>query len=171
MSDTPLVIDRLSVRLPPGADRAFAVEDVSLALKRGEILCVVGESGSGKTVTAQAVMGLLPENLPRPAGRVLFEDQDLLEMGGRARRAIIGNRIAMIFQDPMTSLNPVLTIGWQISEALRLHKGLNPAAARKRASELLAMVGIPRPAERLEDYPHQFSGGMRQRVKIGRAHV
>ena len=84
-------------------------------------------------------------------------------------RRIRGNRIAMIFQDPMTSLNPVLTIGWQISEALRLHKGLNPVAARKRAIELLAMVGIPRPAERLEDYPHQFSGGMRQRVMIAMA--
>ena len=147
-----------------------AVDGVSFTLGRGQIMGVVGESGSGKSVTALSIMGLTPRQ-PGVAseGEILFGGRNLRACSEEEMRRVRGNRIAMIFQDPMTSLNPVLTIGRQITEALRLHKGLSAAAAGKRTADLLAMVGIPRPAERLDDYPHQFSGGMRQRVMIAMA--
>lgn len=144
-----------------------AVNGLSFQLKQGELLGVVGESGCGKSVTMMSMLKLLP--MP-PAdivsGTVLFEGKDLLSVDEAALRKVRGGGIGFIFQDPMTSLNPVFTIGFQIMEPLREHLGLNKKAARQRAIELLELVGIPSAADRLKDYPHQFSGGMRQRVVI-----
>ncbi|MEH6652966.1 ABC transporter ATP-binding protein [Loktanella salsilacus] len=144
-----------------------AVNNVSFDLRAGELLGVVGESGSGKSVTMMSLLGLLPSP---PAdvrgGSVRFEGQDLLHITPEQLRAVRGGRIGFVFQDPMTSLNPVFTVGYQIMEPLRAHMGLNKKAARARAQELLELVGIPGAAQRLDDYPHQFSGGMRQRVMI-----
>ncbi|QBY00870.1 ABC transporter ATP-binding protein [Rhodophyticola sp. CCM32] len=144
-----------------------AVNDVSFHLEPGELLGVVGESGSGKSVTMMSLIGLLPTP---PAevrnGRVMFEGQDLLTCTEKQLRAVRGARIGFVFQDPMTSLNPVFNVGYQITEPLRKHMGLNKSQARSRAVELLELVGIPDAARRLADYPHQFSGGMRQRVMI-----
>src|ERR671939_505107 len=144
-----------------------AVNNVSFQVDRGETLGIVGESGSGKSVTSLAVMRLIP-NPPGKivGGTIQFDGENLLDYSEEEMRHVRGNRIAMIFQDPMTSLNPVLTIGRQITESLELHMKLTGAEARKRAVELLSMVGIPSAARRLDDYPHQFSGGMRQRVMI-----
>jgi oligopeptide transport system ATP-binding protein len=147
-----------------------AVNGISYTLREGEALGLVGESGCGKSVSALSLMRLIPSPPGRIAGgEILFEGRDLLKLGDEEIRRIRGNRIAMIFQDPMTSLNPVLTIGRQISEALELHKGVDRRAARQRTIELLEMVGIPSARTRVDDYPHQFSGGMRQRVMIAMA--
>src|SRR5262249_49422834 len=147
-----------------------AVDDVSFTLNRGQTLGIVGESGSGKSVTALSILGLVPDPPGRViGGHVLFGGRNLLHWSDEEMRRIRGHRVGTIIEDPMTSLNPVLTIGRQITEALRLHKGMGLEAARACAAELLGMVGIPRPAERLGDYPHQFSGGMRQRVMIAMA--
>ena len=147
-----------------------AVDGVSFSIMPGETLGVVGESGCGKSVTALSVMRLLPPKLARVVrGEVLFEGQDLLTLNDRAMRAMRGNQIAMIFQEPMTSLNPVETIGFQICETLRIHQGLSRAEARARAVEMLALVRIPDAGQRLAAYPHHFSGGMRQRVMIAMA--
>jgi oligopeptide transport system ATP-binding protein len=147
-----------------------AVNGVSFHLGQGETLGIVGESGCGKSVTMLSVMRLIPQPPGKTVGgQVLYRGEDLLQLKEESMRKIRGNRIAMIFQDPMTSLNPVLTIGYQIGEALMLHMGMSAGEARRRAAELLAMVGIPKPSERLEDYPHQFSGGMRQRAMIAMA--
>ena len=145
----------------------YAVNDVSYVLEEGETLGVVGESGSGKSVHSLSIMGLIP-NPPGKIenGEVIFRGRDLLKLSAEEMRLVRGAEIAMIFQDPMTSLNPVLTIGSQITEALRLHMGMNNTEARKRTAELLTLVGIPDAASRLDHYPHQFSGGMRQRVMI-----
>jgi len=148
-----------------------AVNGISYSLDEGETLAIVGESGCGKSVGVMSLMRLIPQPPGKiTGGEVLFgtgdERKDLLKLSDDEIRQVRGNRIAMIFQDPMTSLNPVLTIGFQISEALILHMAMDKAAARKRAVELLELVGIPRAADRLDDYPHQFSGGMRQRVMI-----
>ncbi|WP_095589942.1 ABC transporter ATP-binding protein [Actibacterium ureilyticum] len=144
-----------------------AVNAVSFALKPGELLGVVGESGSGKSVTMMSLIGLLPTP---PAelrgGQVLFDGEDLLKVPDKRLRALRGKRIGFVFQDPMTSLNPVFTVGFQIMEPLRKHMGMTKDQARKRAQELLELVGIPDAARRLKDFPHQFSGGMRQRVMI-----
>ncbi len=144
-----------------------AVNSVSFDLRAGELLGVVGESGSGKSVTMMSLLGLLPSP---PAeirdGQVLFERQDLLKADDRALRSVRGARIGFVFQDPMTSLNPVFTVGFQLMEPLRRHMRLTRGQARERAHELLALVGIPDAGRRLDDYPHQFSGGMRQRVMI-----
>ncbi|MCC6675074.1 MAG: ABC transporter ATP-binding protein [Thermomicrobiales bacterium] len=147
-----------------------AVEDVSFYVMPGETLGVVGESGSGKSITGLSIMRLIP-NPPGKIvnGEVIFEGQDLLKLSDDQIRRIRGNQIAMIFQDPMTSLNPVLTINRQISEALQLHMGMSKDQAKARAIELLRMVGIPNAEERIDQYPHQFSGGMRQRVMIAMA--
>ncbi|MSQ35746.1 MAG: ABC transporter ATP-binding protein [Dehalococcoidia bacterium] len=147
-----------------------AVDGVSWDLEEGETLGLVGESGSGKSVTAMSILRLIP----RPPGRIvggeiIFEGQDLLKVSDAEIRSIRGNRIAMVFQEPMTSLNPVLDIGNQLMEAIQLHMGLDKADAEKRAIELLELVGIPEAAGRVHDYPHQFSGGMRQRVMIAMA--
>lgn len=147
-----------------------AVDGVSFTAQRGQTVGLVGESGCGKSITSLSIMRLLP----RPAGRiaggsVTFDGQDLLSLTEKEMQSIRGNRISMIFQEPMTSLNPVLTIGDQISEPLRLHRKMSRADARDRAAELLEMVSIPMPLQRLKEYPHQLSGGMRQRAMIAMA--
>ncbi|MFY9207294.1 MAG: ABC transporter ATP-binding protein [Yoonia sp.] len=144
-----------------------AVNDVSFNLKAGELLGVVGESGSGKSVTMMSLLGLLP--MPPAeirAGRVMFDGQDLLKVSAEELRKVRGGKIGFIFQDPMTSLNPVFTVGYQIAEPLRKHMGMSKKEAAARSQELLELVGIPDAERRLDDYPHQFSGGMRQRVMI-----
>jgi oligopeptide/dipeptide ABC transporter ATP-binding protein len=147
-----------------------AVDGVSFDVGAGETLGLVGESGCGKSVTALSIMRLLPPRLGRTVrGSVAFEGRDLLGLDESEMRAIRGNRIAMIFQEPMTSLNPVLTIGHQIAESVRIHEGASPAEARARAVSMLNLVRIPDGERRLDDYPHQFSGGMRQRVMIAMA--
>jgi oligopeptide transport system ATP-binding protein len=144
-----------------------AVNGISYYLDEGETLAIVGESGCGKSVGVMSLLRLIPMPPGKiTGGEVWFENKNLLKMTDDEIRQVRGNRIAMIFQDPMTSLNPVLTIGYQISETLTLHMGMDKAAARKRTVELLELVGIPKAADRLDDYPHQFSGGMRQRVMI-----
>jgi oligopeptide transport system ATP-binding protein len=147
-----------------------AVNGVSFYVERGETLGIVGESGCGKSVTSLSIMRLIPSPPGKIAGgQILFDGEDLVHATEEEMRHIRGNRIAMIFQDPMTSLNPVLTIGRQITESLELHMNLNQREARNRAAELLDLVGIPSAAKRLDNYPHQFSGGMRQRVMIAMA--
>ena len=144
-----------------------AVNGISYTLGEGETLGIVGESGCGKSVSVLSVMRLIPDPPGKiVGGEVLFEGRNLLEMSPDEVRHIRGNKIAMIFQDPMTSLNPVLTIGRQVSEALELHLGMDRKQARQRTVELLETVGIPEAVDRVDDYPHQFSGGMRQRVMI-----
>ncbi len=145
------------------------VEDLSLSLHRGETLCIVGESGCGKSLTALAVMRLLAGNLRITGGRVLLEGEDLVTMADDRLRAIRGDRMAMIYQEPLSALNPVMTAGAQLVEVLRTHRAMGRAAARARAIELLAMVRIPDPAARFDEYPHRMSGGMRQRVVIAMA--
>ncbi len=148
----------------------YAVNNVSYKLNEGETLGVVGESGSGKSVHALSIMRLIPSPPGKiENGEVMFQGRDLLKIPNDQMRLVRGAEIAMIFQDPMTSLNPVLTIGTQITEALKLHMGMNDKQANERAAELLTMVGIPDAARRLSAYPHQFSGGMRQRVMIAMA--
>jgi peptide/nickel transport system ATP-binding protein len=154
-------------RTPDGIVRA--VDGVSFSVGRGETLAIVGESGCGKSVTANAILRLVPEPPGRIAGAIRFEGEDLLALPDRAMRDIRGNRIGMIFQEPMTSLNPVLTVGRQIAETLRLHQRLPRAAAEARAVEMLDLVGIAEPARRVREYPHRLSGGMRQRVMIAMA--
>ncbi len=147
-----------------------AVDGVSFAIARGEALAVVGESGCGKTVTALSVMNLVPSPPGRiEEGEIVFEGRNLLEMNDREMRQVRGNNIGMIFQDPMTSLNPVFTIGSQIREAIQVHLGLNRREAKRRAVELLEMVEIPQAERRYKMYPHEFSGGMRQRAMIAMA--
>ena len=147
-----------------------AVDDVSFHLMPGETLGVVGESGCGKSITAMSIMRLIPQPPGKiVSGEILFQGQDIMRMRDEQVRSIRGNKIAMIFQDPMTSLNPVLTISRQIGESLELHLGMSRGQARKRSIELLKMVGIPNAEERIDQYPHQFSGGMRQRVMIAMA--
>ncbi|MEJ7139389.1 ABC transporter ATP-binding protein [Amphibiibacter pelophylacis] len=146
-----------------------AVDGVSLDLEAGELLGIVGESGSGKSVTMMAVMGLLDESAHITADELLFDGQPLLTMPARQRRRIIGKDMAMIFQDPMTALNPSYTVGFQIMESLRVHERLSGAALKRRALELLELVEIPAPESRLSTYPHQLSGGMSQRVMIAMA--
>ena len=147
-----------------------AVNGVSFSIGPGELLGVVGESGSGKSVTMMSLMGLLPSP---PAtitgGSILFQGREVREMTPRQMRHLRGGEIGFVFQDPMTSLNPVFTVGYQLVEPIRVHMGLSKAAARTRAAEILALVGIPDARARLDDYPHQFSGGMRQRVMIAMA--
>ncbi len=147
-----------------------AVDDVSLHLHRGETLGIVGESGCGKSITALSILRLVPDPPGKiVAGEIRLEGRNLLELGEEEMRDIRGNEISMIFQEPMTSLNPVLTIGQQISEALILHQGLSKAEALERSIEMLALVRIPEPAQRAKEYPHQLSGGMRQRAMIAMA--
>lgn len=157
----------LVVRFYTQEGTVYAVNSVSYQLNEGETLGVVGESGSGKSVHSLAIMGLIPSPPGKvESGEVLFEGRDLLKLPKEQMRLVRGKEIAMIFQDPMTSLNPVLTIGTQITESLKLHLGMNNDQSRRRAAELLDLVGIPDAGKRLDDYPHQFSGGMRQRVMI-----
>jgi len=145
-----------------------AVRGVSYDLARREVLAIVGESGSGKSVSSLAVMGLLPRSA-HITGEIIFGGKDIAKVQPREKRALRGRRIAMIFQDPMTALNPVYTIGDQLAEAVRSHEAVSRKMALDRAAEMLALVGIPRPKDRLKAYPHEFSGGMRQRVMIAMA--
>ena len=151
-------------RTPDGINRA--VDGVSFEVRESETLALVGESGCGKSVTALSILRLIPEPPGKIAGAIRLQGRDLLRLSDRAMRDIRGNDISMIFQEPMTSLNPVLTIGRQLGETLRLHHGISRKAAERRALEMLDLVGIPEPRRRLADYPHRLSGGMRQRVMI-----
>jgi len=151
-------------RTPDGVNRA--VDGLSFHVEAGETVAIVGESGCGKSVTSMSILRLIPEPPGKIAGTIRFQGKDLLKLSDREMRAIRGNEISMIFQEPMTSLNPVLTVGRQIGETLRLHQGLNKEQAEARAVEMLRLVGIPEPERRVREYPHQLSGGMRQRVMI-----
>jgi peptide/nickel transport system ATP-binding protein len=167
-----LEIQGLSVALPKGADRRHAVEDVSLTVRSREILCLVGESGSGKSVTAHAVMGLLPKGQLDPvAGRVVLEGEDLLQATDGRLRDLRCTRMSMVFQEPMTALNPVMTCGAQIEEVLRTHTDLDPAARTERVLTIMRDVRLPDPELLLHAYPHQLSGGQRQRIMIAIALV
>ena len=161
-----LEIENLQVhfRTPDGVNRA--VDGVSFHVNERETLAVVGESGCGKSVTAMSVLRLIQEPPGKVAGSIRFQGNELLNLSEREMRGIRGNDISMIFQEPMTSLNPVLAVGRQLGETLRLHQGLDKKAAEARAVEMLALVGIPEPRRRVREYPHQLSGGMRQRVMI-----
>jgi peptide/nickel transport system ATP-binding protein len=154
-------------RTPDGVNRA--VDGVSFYVEEGETLAIVGESGCGKSVTAMSILRLIPEPPGKIAGALRLEGCDLMTLDDRAMRAIRGNDISMIFQEPMTSLNPVLSIGRQLGETLRLHQGLDHKSAQARAADMLNLVGISEPGRRLREYPHQMSGGMRQRVVIAMA--
>jgi peptide/nickel transport system ATP-binding protein len=169
MTEALLIIDRLTVALPTGSDRPYAVESVSLQIARGETVCVVGESGSGKSVLAQATMGLLPTNLPIAAGSIRFDNRELAGLSDRRYRDLRGAQIGMIFQEPMTSLNPVLTIGAQIDGALTAHSNLPQATRRARIHELLRQMRLPAPEDISRRYVHELSGGQRQRVMIAMA--
>jgi peptide/nickel transport system ATP-binding protein len=165
-----LAVEGLTVDLPPGGDRAHAVEGVSFTLEAGETLCIVGESGSGKSLTAAAILGLLPEpHVRASAGAIRFEGEDLLRVSRARLRQIRGARIAMIFQEPMTALNPLMTIGDQIDEVIRYHEDWPPERRRKRILEVLDDVRMPDPPSIAKAYPHQLSGGQRQRAMIAMA--
>lgn len=168
---TPLLeVDGLEVRFTTDEGIVRAVNGISYSLNPGAALGIVGESGCGKSVSSLAVMRLVPQPVGEiVAGSVRFECRDLLALDSAEMRDIRGGQIAMIFQDPMSSLNPVLTVGYQIRESLGLHLGLKGDAARQRTVELLTLVGIPSPEDRVDDYPHQLSGGMQQRVMIAMA--
>ena len=164
----PILLDvqDLHVHFETSRGKVRAVEGLSFNVRKGEVVAIVGESGSGKSVSALSIMRLLPKHTARVNGRITFDGRSLLDLDDEEMRKIRGHHISMIFQEPMTSLNPILTIGLQITEPLQIHLGMTDEQARARAIELLGLVGIPDPARRLEQYPHQFSGGMRQRVMI-----
>ncbi len=164
-----LEVKELSVSFTTDDGVVQAVDGVSFSLGSGEILAVVGESGSGKSVTAQTLIGLTRGSNTAIAGSVEFDGRDITALDSAAMRSVRGKHIAMIFQDPMTSLNPVYRVGDQIIEMIRAHRDISKAQARERAVELLRSVGIPHPERRVGDYPHEFSGGMRQRVMIAMA--
>jgi len=169
-SDRVLEVEDLRTYFYTRGGLMKAVDGVSFALKRGETLAIVGESGCGKSVTALSILRLVPD----PPGRIVggsarLDGVDLIELDAAEMRAVRGNDISMIFQEPMTSLNPVMTIGRQIGEALVLHQALSRKAATRRATEMLQLVGIPEPKQRIREYPHQLSGGMRQRAMIAMA--
>lgn len=161
-----LQIDSLHVRFETDEGSVHAVDDLSLRLNRGEVLGLVGESACGKTATAMSIPRLLPQPVARTAGRIRFLERDLLDLPPEQMRDVRGRQIGVIFQDPMTALSPLIRVGDQIAEVVRLHEPVSRAAALDRAREWLAQVGIPNPAERARAYPHQLSGGMQQRVMI-----
>jgi peptide/nickel transport system ATP-binding protein len=164
-----LEVGHLDVRIPLAAGMLRPVRDVSFSVRRGDMLCIVGESGCGKSMTSLALMDLMPKRARREAAHLAFDGVDLLRLGDRAMADLRGNAMAMIFQEPMTSLNPAYTVGTQLTEALLRHRRVSRAAARARALELLEKVGITAAEERLGQYPHQLSGGLRQRVMIAMA--
>jgi peptide/nickel transport system ATP-binding protein len=164
-----LKVERLQTHFATLEGVIRAVEGLSFHIDRGETVAIVGESGCGKSVTSMSILRLIQEPPGKIAGRILFEDRDLLALSEAEMRAIRGKDIGMIFQEPMTSLNPVLTIGRQIGEAFRLHEGLSKREARQRSIDMLTLVGIPEPTRRIGEYPHELSGGMRQRVMIAMA--
>jgi dipeptide transport system ATP-binding protein len=161
-----LQIDNLTVEFETSTGWFRAVDGVSISVEKGEVLAIVGESGSGKSVSMLAVMGLLPWTAKITADRMLFEGKDIQKLSPAERRKLIGKDIAMIFQEPVASLNPCFTVGFQIEEVLRVHLGLDKKARRARAIELFTQVGLPNPEERLNSFPHQMSGGQCQRVMI-----
>jgi peptide/nickel transport system ATP-binding protein len=169
MSEALLSVEGLVVDIATPRGVLHAVRDISFEIKRGETLCIVGESGCGKSMTAFALMGLLPKKATRQVRRLVFEGEDLTHTAAERLPQLRGHRMAMIFQEPMTALNPAYTIGEQLSEVHRRHKGSGRAVARGRAVELLEKVGITAAGERLGQYPHQLSGGLRQRVMIAMA--
>ncbi len=164
-----LEIRDLSVALPPGADRAYAIEDVSFKVYPGEVVCIVGESGSGKSVTSFAVMGLLASALKPVNGQILFDGRDLLKVSPAELKALRGNRLSMIFQEPMTALNPTVKVGRQIEETLRIHTRMRRTERRARTLDLMRLVNLPSPEVLRSRYPHQLSGGQRQRIMIAMA--
>ena len=166
MAETLLEVKDLSVRFRTEDGMVRAVDGVSFALERGKVLGIVGESGSGKSVTAMTMLGLTRGVNAEFEGEVMYKGEDLLQMSEAQLRRFRGSELAMIFQDPMTSMNPVYKVGAQICEAIRTHEDIGADGARRRAVELLRQVGIPNPERRVDDYPHQFSGGMRQRAMI-----
>src|SRR5213078_2609367 len=168
-SEPLLAVDDLRVQFWTGSGTVYAVNGISFEIAAGETLGIVGESGCGKSVTALALLGLLPRAGRVMSGTARMDGRDLIKLKDRAMRRLRGRQIAMIFQDPMTSLNPVLTVGRQLREPLETHFGLSRKEATARAAELLDRVGIPSPKARISDYPHQFSGGMRQRAMIAMA--
>jgi peptide/nickel transport system ATP-binding protein len=169
MSDVLLDVKNLRVDLPTERGLLHAVRGIDFQVRRGEMLCLVGESGCGKSMTSLALMGLLPRKAQRSADHIRFAGQDLQQLREREMARLRGARIAMIFQEPMTSLNPSYTLGDQLCEALRAHRKVSAAQARERAVYLLERAGVPQAAERLGQYPHQLSGGLRQRVMIAMA--
>ena len=166
-----LTIDRLTVQLPPGSDRRYAVEDLTLNVGAGETVCVVGESGSGKSVSSFSIMGLLPREVTPVAGSMRLEGEELIGTTEARYRQLRGSRMAMIFQEPMTALNPVITIGDQIEEVLQVHTTMDGAARRAKVRETIASVHLPDPDGIMNAYPHQLSGGQRQRAMIAGALV
>lgn len=168
MNENLLEVKNLSVRYDTDDAVVYAVNNVTLRIKRGESLGLVGETGAGKTTIAKSILGILPKPQAKvTSGEIIFEGQDLLKLHEKQMQKVRGNKIAMIFQDPMTALNPIETVGFQIAEAIKHHNKISKLEARERASQMLEMVGIPR--ERYGEYPHQFSGGMKQRVVIAMA--
>lgn len=168
MSASLLKVQNLSVLLKRPSSPLHLTSNVSFELKHGEVFGLVGESGCGKTLTALSILRILPQNI-LPIGNILFNEKDILQLSDDAMRKIRGRDISMIFQEPMTSLNPVLRVGYQIKEAILIHSDISKKEALNKAIELLKSVGIPAPEERINDYPHQLSGGMRQRVMIAMA--
>ena len=164
-----LKVENLRIEFPTRRGTLLAVDDISFHIDEGEVLGVVGESGAGKSLTGSAIIGLLEPPGRIAAGKVLLEGQDIANLPYEQMRRIRGRQIGMVFQDPLTSLNPLYTVGRQLIETIQTHTDLSKQAARKRAVELLAEVGIPSPNVRVDQYPHQFSGGMRQRVVIALA--
>ncbi len=169
MADPLLQVKDLKVSFRTEDGIVHAVDGISFTVSEGEVVGIVGESGSGKSVTMMSVMRLITDPNAIYEGEIVYKGRNLMGLSRDAMREVRGEEIAMIFQDPMTSLNPVYTIGWQIEEQLNEHYDLKKGQARGRTIELLAQVGIPKPAQRIDDYPHQFSGGMRQRVMIALA--
>lgn len=169
-SGEPLLsVENLHTRFDTDDGVVRAADGVSFEIAEGEILGLVGESGSGKSVTSRSLLNLVPSPGYVPEGEIRFKGENILEKSSEELRQIRGNEMAMIFQEPMSALNPVFDIGWQVGEPLRVHEDMSKAAARNRAAELMASIGIPSAEERVDDYPHQFSGGMRQRAMIAMA--
>ncbi|MDP3085176.1 MAG: ABC transporter ATP-binding protein, partial [Rubrivivax sp.] len=166
-----LELHDLTIALPPGGDRATAVRGVSLSVGRGEIVCLVGESGSGKSVIAQSVMGLLPKTLPVTGGRIVLQGEDITHAPLARLRELRATRMSMMFQEPMTALNPVMTCGDQIDEVLREHTQLTPAQRQQKVLDIVGEVLLPEPERMVASYPHQLSGGQRQRIMIAMALV
>lgn len=170
IGDILLSVRDLHVEFQTGSSVVNAVNGVTFDVRNGETLAVLGESGSGKSITFEAILGILDSPPGRvTGGEAMFEGDDLFELSPSQRRAICGNRIGMIFQDPLSALNPVYTAGWQIAEMFRVHRGLSAADANQRAVDLLKLVGMPDAESRSKNYPHEFSGGMRQRLVIAMA--
>src|SRR5919202_4698487 len=169
MAERLLEVKDLKVQFATEDGLVRAVDGVSFELERGKVLAIVGESGSGKSVTSMTLLGLTRDKNTRFEGEVVYKGRNVLELSEEELQTVRGNEIAMIFQDPMTSLNPVYKVGSQICEAIRTHEPVDAKTARRRAIELLRQVGIPNPDSRVDNYPHEFSGGMRQRAMIAMA--